>query len=481
MSPFVVESGAQERARERRRRHREIVEEGFAEGLLAPPETADAGVFPREGRSIGHGRVGSGDLHLPSLRATTARFEAATPFLADAGTGVMGPRIGRDMTGGGWFHFDPWVFYRLGWITGTSIVQVGGIGAGKSTTSKTATRRAIAEGRHVAIASDPKEEWVDVAATVPRSQVLRLGSGEGKHRINPLEPGIRPPGLSDEDWADEVATRRQQLLVVIVSIMRDGRPITDEEHTALSASLAALVETGRTPTIRGLIDRLRSMKDWNREEDREVITAGRSLSRALQRVVTGDLAGMFDDESSVRFDVSTPMLVMSTRTLLNKPQAVKAVASACTSFWIDSIVRDPSSGYWFVVNEEGWSEMRDPKAVELMDDRQRLAGEFGLAPWMIMHEITDLDQVGDAGSAQRNQAQGLLSKAQVKIIHRQSESTIDLTASTLKLTPREAKRVLSLGQGEALWKIGRRGLIVKTLITRPEWDVMNTSKNRGGE
>lgn len=480
MSPFIVESDGRERRRERRRRHQELREAGFGAGRVAESDAEGAGEFPEEGKVLGHGTVGSGELRLPALRATTARFEAAIPFLADAGSGVIGPRIGRDLTGGGWFHFDPWRFYNLGWITGTSIVQVGGVGAGKSTTSKTAARRGVAEGRHVAIASDPKAEWTAVAETVPGSQILRLGSGTGKDRINPLEPGLRPEGLTDEQWRQEVSTRRQQLLVAIVSIMRSGKLMTDEEHNALDDVLREVNAAGKTPTIKGLIYRLRNPQDGT-GQDEEVIEADRSLARALQRAVTGDLAGMFDDESSVSFDVNAPMLVMSTRTLLNKPQNVRAVASACTSFWIDSVVRSEDSGYWYVINEEGWSEMRDARAVELMDERQRLAGEVGLAPWMIMHEITDLNQVGAEGSAQRNQALGLLSKAQIKIIGRQSEATIDATSEALKLTDREAQKVLSLDQGEALWKIGRRGLIVKTLITRPEWEAMNTSKYRGGE
>src|SRR5699024_9055551 len=119
VAPFIVESEEKQR-RGRRRRRQEVFDAGFGEGRLAPEMSEGAGQFPREGKPIGHGTVGSGDLRLPALRATSARFEAAIPFLADAGSGVIGPRIGRDMTGGGWFHFDAWRFYNMGWITGTS-------------------------------------------------------------------------------------------------------------------------------------------------------------------------------------------------------------------------------------------------------------------------------------------------------------------------------------------------------------------------
>lgn len=409
------------------------------------------------------------------LRVSSARYGAAIPFLADAGSGVAGARLGKDVLGGGWFHVDPWEFYRRKWITGTSIVQIGGVGAGKSTTAKATARRLIAQGRKVAVPSDPKGEWARVAETVDGAQVLELGAG--KDRINPLDEGVRPAGLSDQEWADEVRTRRQQLLIAIISVMNGGRRIEPEQYTALDLALRDLERSTRVPTIRGMIERLRNPSEQDREE---VGGAGLPLAHSLRRAVSGDLAGMFDEESTVTFDRETTMIVISTRVLLRKPQIVKAVASACTSFWIDQVVRDETSGYWVVISEEGWAEMRDPKAVELLDERQRMAGEDGTANWLIMHELSDLNMVGEAGSPQREQAMGLLSKAQIKIVHRQSPAAIDHAIQALRLTMREADKVLSLAQGEALWKIGDRSLVVRTMITGREFPYYNTSSKRAG-
>lgn len=60
MSPFIMESDAKERRRERRRRHQEVVEAGFGAGRVAPSEAEGLGEFPQEGKTIGHGTVGSG-------------------------------------------------------------------------------------------------------------------------------------------------------------------------------------------------------------------------------------------------------------------------------------------------------------------------------------------------------------------------------------------------------------------------------------
>ncbi|KDS93575.1 hypothetical protein DHOM_05000 [Dermabacter hominis 1368] len=478
MAKFVFDVGQKGEKRSAvRKRHREV-EDVFnaSQPLDVASDNEHAVQFPVVRKNALAGAMGTSfGLQLRRLRVSSARFGSAIPFLADAGTGVEGARLGKNLTGGDWFHFDPWTAYQKGWVTGTSIVQIGSVGSGKSTTSKAACRRLIAQGRKIAVPSDPKGEWARVAETVPRHQVLELGL-EG-NRINPLEEGVKPASMDAREWASEVHSRRQQLLIAIISVMNSGRPMEPQQYTALDVALKRVVETGQVPTIRALIEKLRNPSEVDKHD---VGTAGEALAHSLNRAVSGDLAGMFDQESTVKFDRDTQMIVISTRTLLNKPQNVRAVASACTSFWVDSVVRDENSGYWVIVSEEGWSEMRDPRAVELLDERQRLAGEFGLANWLIMHEITDLDMVGTADSPQRAQALGLLSKAQIKIVHKQSETAIGPTQAALRLSEREAETVLRLRQGQALWKVGDRAMVVETLITRPEWEVFNTSSKRAG-
>lgn len=477
MAPFVFDAAlpkeSRKAARQRQREVSELYESRKKERESEEREVLDT--FPTQKAGVGAMFSGGASLGLRPLRVTSARYGAAIPFLADAGTGVEGARIGRNLTGGDWFHFDPWIAYRKGWVTGTSIVQIGSVGSGKSTMGKATARRLISQGRKVAVPSDPKGEWGRVAATVEKSQVLEIGQRD--QRINPLEEGVRPQGLSEADWLAELHTRRQQLLIAIISVMNSGRPFEPQQYTALDIALARVCARTKTPTIRLLIDQLFN-PDAN--DVRDVGTTGEDLGHSLKRAVSGDLAGMFDQESTVKFNNDTVMMVISTRTLLNKPQSVRAVASALTSFWVDSVVRDTSSGYWLVISEEGWSEMRDPKAVELLDERQRLAGEFGLANWLIMHEISDLDMVGAEGSPTRAQALGLLSKAQIKIVHKQSETAIEPTQKALRLTDREAEKVLKLQQGEALWKIGSRSLVVQALITEREYAAFNTSGMRAG-
>lgn len=429
---------------------------------------------PRWGR-MADGFWGPAAPKLPSHRVTSLRFGVATPFLAEAGIGNHGAVIGADLEAGGLFAMDPWELYRARHITGPSMLSIGLQGTGKSTTNKAMACRLIALGRKVAVASDPRAEWVRVAHAVG-GKVIEVGPGR-QARLNPLDPGTRPLGISDERWETLVTQRRRQIVATVLSLLRKGAALTEYEHTALDLALTRIFATYTEPT---LVHVMEALLDPAPEARAVVSDHGEPLGLALRRLVTGDLAGMFDQPSTVEFDGQAPMLVIDTSALLGGAEEALAIATACTSAWLDAVVRAGSTDFWLIVNEEGWSAMRDPKAVELMDARQRLAGEWGIANMLIMHELKDLDMVGPEGSPQRNQALGLMSKAQVKIIHRQARETAPLMASTLGLTKREQELVTRLEQGVALWKIGAKSFLVQTQLTDGEMAVFNTDAKRAG-
>lgn len=412
---------------------------------------------------------------LPAHRATSLRFGVATPFLAESGIGNAGAVIGADLEAGGTFAVDPWELYRLRHITGPSMLSIGLQGTGKSTTNKAMATRLIALGRKVAVASDPRAEWVRVAHAVG-GKVIEIGQGRSA-RLNPLDPGTRPVGIADDRWVMLISQRRRQLVTSVISLLRHGQPLTEYEHTALDLALTAVFEEVEVPT---LVDVMNALLHPIKTTADLVGDKGEVLGLALRRLVNGDLAGMFDGPSTVNFDGDAPMLVIDTSALLGGAEEALAIATACTSAWLDSVVRAGSTDFWLIVNEEGWSSMRDPKAVELLDARQRLAGEWGIANMLIMHELKDLDMVGPEGSPQRNQALGLMSKSQVKIIHRQARETAPLLASTLGLTADEQEIVTNLEQGVALWKVGAKSFLVQTQLTPNEMAVFNTDAKRAG-
>lgn len=417
--------------------------------------------------------------NLPHHTSTSLRFGIATPFLAESGIGHQGAVIGIDSESGGLFAVDPWELYRQRLTTGTSMLCIGMVGTGKSTTAKTLATRLITLGRKIAVGSDPRAEWVRVAQAVGGVSI-DLAPG-GTTRINPLDPGVRPVAVDDQEWARIVESRRHQVLLAVLSLLNGGNAFSAREQTALIEALGQVTNDPAitVPTIRHVMDALLTP---TAEIHALTDGAGRELGLLLRIMVHGALAGMFDGESTV--DTSAlgrvPMIVFDTSALFGRADTALSIATACTNAWLDSVLQAGSKDFWLIYNEEGWSSMRDPKMVELLDARQRMAGEWGIANMMIMHELKDLDMVGPEGSAQRNQALGLMSKAQVKIIHGQAYESAEGLARTLGLTAQEQRIVVGLEQGKALWKVGKKSFLVKTMVTPGEFEVFNTDARRAG-
>ncbi len=470
------ESRAQKK--QRRRLERDVAAAARA-AMPRPVQDVDDMPGPSGGRwgSRAAGMWGPPAPALPSHRATSPRLGVATPLLAESGLGPRGAIVGIDEEAGSLFCADPWELYRAGHITGPSFLCIGLQGSGKSTTVKAFASRLVALGRKIAVASDPKAEWVPVARACG-GVVIEVGPGK-PGRINLLDAGARPGGISDEAWVMLAAQRRRSVVTIVLSLLRGGVRLDEWQSTALDLALDKVGREQREPLVGHLMAALLEPDDVTRAM---ISDRGAVLGQALRRLTHGDLAGMFDQPSTSVIDGRAPMAVFDTSALLDMADDALSIATAVTSAWLDYVIRDTTSGdFWLIIMEEGWSAMRDPEAVKAMDSRVRLAGEWGIANLLVMHELKDLDMIGPPGSPQRNQALGLMSKAQVKIIHRQARETVPALAETLGLTQRERDLVVSLGQGQALWKVGAdKSFRVRTVVTAVDAPVFDTSARRAG-
>ena len=142
-----------------------------------------------------------GRLRIPRHQDTSATLAGAYPFLAEGGLGSQGVFVGQDLYSGASFVYDPWVLYSRGMITAPNIVLAGIVGSGKSSLVKSLYTRSIPFGRRVYVPGDPKGEHTAVAEAVG-GQAIVLGHGMA-NRLNPLDEGHRPSGVSDESWAGQ--------------------------------------------------------------------------------------------------------------------------------------------------------------------------------------------------------------------------------------------------------------------------------------
>ena len=136
---------------------------------------------------------------------------------------------------------------------------------------------------------------------------------------------------------------------------------------------------------------------------------------------------------------------------------------------------DPNGGQRWVVYDEAWRLMSHPALLRRMDAHWRLARHYGIANMLIFHKLTDLDNVGDQGSAMRSLANSLLANAETRIVYRQEPDQLGSTTLALGLTGTEQKLLPGLGTGQGLWRIKDRSFVVQHQLHPAELAAFDTT------
>lgn len=415
-----------------------------------------------------------GRFRLPRHQDTSATLAGAYPFLAEGGLGSDGVFVGQDLYSGGSFVYDPWVLYRKGLITAPNVVLAGIVGSGKSSLAKSLYTRSLPFGRRVYVPGDPKGEHTAVAEAVGGRAIV-LGHGLNT-RLNPLDEGHRPHGLSDEQWVSTVSSRRRDLIGALAETVL-ARGLTPLEHTAIDLALTQVVRENEVPILPMIVDRILSP---SQDADDRLAEDGRLVGHALRRLVAGDLAGLFDGPSTVRFDPSLPMISLDLSRVTENSTLI-SVLMTCSSAWMESALLDPNGGQRWVIYDEAWRLMSHPALLRRMDAHWRLARHYGIANMLIFHKLSDLDNVGDQGSAMRSLANSLLANAETRIVYRQESDQLGPTATALGLTGTEQKLLPSLGVGQGLWRIKARSFVTQHQLHPAEYSLFDTSVRASGQ
>lgn len=417
----------------------------------------------------------AGRFRLPAHRDTTAVLSAAYPFLAERGMGNAGVFVGHDAYSGGAFVYDPWELYRQGAITSPNMVIAGIVGAGKSSLIKSLYTRSIPFGRRVYVPADPKGEHTPVCEAVG-GRAIRLGHGLAA-RLNPLDDGHRPTGVSDTEWAAQVTARRRDLIGALAETVMT-RPLSPLEHTAIDIALSATVAASKTPVLPAVVERILTPDPG---EDSRLADDGRLVGHALRRLVAGDLAGLFDGASTVRFDPSLPMLSLDLSRIPEGNRTLMSVLMTCASAWMEAALTDPHGGQRWVVYDEAWRVMAEPALLRRMDASWRLARHYGICNVLVFHKLSDLNTVGDSGTALHALAESLLALAETRVIYRQETDQLGATGTALGLTGTEERLLPTLGVGQALWRIKDRSMVIQHQLHPDEAALFDTSGRLRGK
>jgi type IV secretory pathway VirB4 component len=387
-------------------------------------------------------------------RATTRHMQSAYPFMADAGLGSDGVIIGRDGLRRT-FCYDPFVLYQKGTLNGPNMLVLGDIGYAKSALTKSYLFRQAVFG-YVPLVTDVKGEY-DRLCEALEVNPIRFVSG-GHLRLNPLDPAIG-------------GATRLTLLRSIAELLL-GRQLHPREGAALEQAYTevelAARRRRRQPRIPEVAARLLAPS----EQAAAALTTsvgelqewGRDVAYSLRRLVTGDLAGMFDEETSPGLDLDGRMVSVNLRQVTD---AAKPILMACVSAWLRSVWGRGDGRRRIVVQEEAWHLLRSAAFAELQQANFKLARQYGVQNIAVLHHLGDLQAAGDAGSRTAELAKNLLADAATRVLYHLDEGELHATAELLGLNRAHCRVIPKLHRGSGLWLVGGRAFVVHHRLAPP--------------
>jgi len=435
---------------------------------LALPVAAVPGLLGPGFVTGGYWNIGRPGVAVPTHEATSQHVAGLYPFVADAGNGHHGPVLAVDLNADGLFQYTPWDAYKDKSARGafsTNIVVFGAYRAGKSGTIKTLVYRSFAFGHQAIVPSDSKGEWVALAEHVGGT-VIRLGAGRHE-RLNPLDRGPRRTGVSDEQHEKMVEQRRRTTLQSLVETAH-GTVLDAEENAVLALALErAIAATDDVPTLREVYRQLGLIREGQVDEiQRELIEAAKTPWWELERFVSGDLSGLFEDESTVSFDEDSPIVVVDTSELFARSDLVAQLTQVCTTAWVQAVISDKRSKRTrYLIREEGWRDMTNLKALQMFQQWLKLSRDYGIANIILLHKMGDLDAVGEANSKERNLAYSIILDIENKFLFRVNQQGKKALEEKLDLPRAHVERIATLGRGQFLAYIGMFSYILDCFVT----------------
>lgn len=131
-------------------------------------------------------------------------------------------------------------------------------------------------------------------------------------------------------------------------------------------------------------------------------------------------------------------------------------------------------GRRLVIYDEAWRLLSHPSLLRRMDAQWRLARHYGISNALVFHKLSDLDTVGDLGSANRALAASLLANAECRARLPAGTDQIGSAAQALGLTGTEQSLLPGLGIGQALWRIKERAFLIQHQLHPEELRMFDT-------
>ena len=262
-------------------------------------------------------------------RMTSDQAPVFWPFISAPALPPTGAQMGIDQLSGGSFYCDPfgWVLRDDVPVTNPNIFQFAKPGTGKSGTTKAFCNRMMPFGYRTLVLGDPKDEYESLCRAHGVEPFV-IGPGLPT-RINPLAMG--PLGHGWEKLSAEEAQRRATIIFgrwldpgprarrqhedrrpTTRAVRARREPTSSATPCRSSPATPPANTTLRETTIPQLWDLLRNptedlVKACEYGTRRQFLDETRLLRNALGELVTGTLAGLFDDLTNIEVDWRAPI------------------------------------------------------------------------------------------------------------------------------------------------------------------------------
>lgn len=420
----------------------------------------------------------------PALSTSTVQAEAVLLAAAEPSLGNHGAIIGKELYSGQAFVYDPFEMYGDD-LPGPNVLTVGDVGGGKSVGWKVYAMRQVRLGRQVAVLDSKDQqgegEWAPIARA--HGWPVVAFSRSGGVRINPLDPRIvrgkaaEPGQKQRSNGSDSVG---QDALLRTIAEIALARSLTPEEGYALRAAheqaLAARRRRRRQATLPDVVQALFSPTDAAAARIKttveRLIEDGRKVALELDRMVSGDVAGLIDGPTTLDVDFDAPMVVFDLSQLDHEGPALPIVMAIIGTFLQSAWVRPDGRKRIFIV-EEGWHVIGNLSTVRLFRRLYKLARGLGLQNIAVVHHLSDVEDGADGD--RRAAVQALIKEAQTVVVYRQDAEETRAVARRLGLSKAAVALIPELPRGCALWKVGRRVRPVQVIVTDYERDLVFTN------
>jgi type IV secretory pathway VirB4 component len=412
--------------------------------------------------------LGRTETHRLPVRTSTGQAQAVYLPTAAPGLGDSGVIIGREVYSGKGYIYDPFQLYGQQ-LPAPHWLVLGESGNGKSALEKTYVLRQLRfRERQVVVldaqGEDGVGEWNLIAEQLGITPIRLdpMSTIDGMVRLNPLDPAITTTG-------------QLALLRTIIEVAL-GRSLDERSGFALKVAHAYVIQsiTGRQPILTDIVERLRHPRPESADAMNvaleDVRAWGLDVALVLDRLVDGDLRGMFDGPTTVGIDLDAPLIIFDL-SHIDRNSIAMPILMAIVGVWLEHTWIRPDRRKRIFLVEEAWHIINSPSVAQLFQRLLKFGRRLGLSFVAVVHHLSD---VVDGAAAK--EAAAILKMASTRTIYAQKSDEARATGQVLGL-PRWAVEIIpTLTPGMAVWDVNGNVQVVKHLVTEAERPLVFTDR-----